>query len=238
MKTDNVFFALLRAGLWGKAEDISLRDVDWESVYGIAREQTVAGFVADGISVMKKADPAMAVSPAVQNSFMQTVLGSEMRNRQMNATLSHLCKVLSENGICALVLKGQGVALDYLQPSHRQPGDIDFFLDDKNYQAASALLSPKAAKVDEENPSKKHLGMHFGDIEVELHGTMRVDFGKRVNEVMDNIQFDLFRKKDFRKWDCGGTEVLLPSIDFDALFIFMHFIQHFYHIFHNLRPHV
>ena len=229
MKTDDVFFALLRAGLWGKAEDISLRDVDWESVYGIAREQTVAGFVADGISVMKKADPAMAVSPAVQNSFMQTVLGSEMRNRQMNATLSHLCKVLSENGICALVLKGQGVALDYLQPSHRQPGDIDFFLDDKNYQAASALLSPKAAKVDEENLVKKHLGMHFGDIEVELHGTMRVDFGKRVNEVMDNIQFDLFRKKDFRKWDCGGTEVLLPSIDFDALFIFMHFIQHFYH---------
>ena len=73
MKTDDVFFALLRAGLWGKAEDISLRDVDWESVYGIAREQTVAGFVADGISVMKKADPAMAVSPAVQNAFMQTV---------------------------------------------------------------------------------------------------------------------------------------------------------------------
>ncbi len=227
-KADEIFFSVLRAGLWGKTDILPGQETDWKHIYMYAREQTVVGLVADGISVLRKTTP-LTLPADVQNAFMQSVLGSEMRNRQMNATLSHISKVLAENGVNAVVLKGQGVALDYPQPMHRQPGDIDFLLDDEGYRTASELLTPKASKVEKENPEKKHLGMYFGDVEVELHGTARADFGKKVNTLMDNMQKDMFLRSDFRAWDCGGIRILLPSADFDAVFIFMHFIQHFYH---------
>lgn len=229
MNTDDVFFALLRAGLWGKTDCESFSGVDWNAVYGLASEQTVSGLLADGISVMKHKDPSMVLPADVQNRFMRAVMGGEMRNRQMNATLSHICKVLSEKKIKAVLLKGQGVALDYLQPMRRMPGDIDFLLDDDGYAAARSLLGPKAGKLEQEDVGRKHLGMWFGDVELELHGTLKVGFGKEVDRIMENLRKDLFARNDFRVWNLGGADVLLPSPDFDAVFIFMHFIQHFYH---------
>ena len=66
-------------------------------------------------------------------------------------------------------------------------------------------------------------------MDVELHGTARASFGKTVNDVIDSMQEELFREKDFRFWECLGTNVALPSVKFDSVFIFTHFIQHFYH---------
>lgn len=66
-------------------------------------------------------------------------------------------------------------------------------------------------------------------MDVELHGTARASFGKTVNDVIDSMQEELFREKDFRFWECLGTNVSLPSVKFDSVFIFTHFIQHFYH---------
>ena len=65
-------------------------------------------------------------------------------------------------------------------------------------------------------------------MDVELHGTARASFGKTVNDVIDSMQEELFREKDFRFWECLGTNVALPSVKFDSVFIFTHFIQHFY----------
>lgn len=66
-------------------------------------------------------------------------------------------------------------------------------------------------------------------MDVELHGTASASFGKTVNDVIDSILEELFREKDFRFWECLGTNVALPSVKFDSVFIFTHFIQHFYH---------
>lgn len=87
-----------------------------------------------------------------------------------------------------------------------------------------------AEKLLPEDGDKKHFGMLFhGGVDVELHGTARAGFGKAFNDVIDGMQSELFTRKDFRSWDCLGEPVALPSVDFDAMFIFTHFIQHFYH---------
>lgn len=229
MDTDKVFFMILRAGLWEQDEGLSVCTVDWESIYNISREQGMSVIVADGISVMKKNNPALAIPSDVQSLFLHDLLRCEVRNRHMNETLSHLCKSLNDDNIQALVLKGQGVALNYVNPLHRIPGDIDFLLYGEDYERAASIFSPKVQKVEKENISKKHLAMLFGDVEVEIHGTIRVDFGKKNNAILDDMQRMMFSSQDFRVWDCNGTAVLLPSADFDAVFIFIHFVQHFYH---------
>lgn len=75
-----MFFSLLRAGLWNKEEEISPalenaemmegkedRVIDWQSVYKLAVEQTVAGYVAAGVdkfiavSARKKEEPGKSI---------------------------------------------------------------------------------------------------------------------------------------------------------------------------------
>ena len=48
----NAFFALLRAGMWGKMPDLPyfpLREKEWHTLYLQARKQTVEGIIFDGI---------------------------------------------------------------------------------------------------------------------------------------------------------------------------------------------
>lgn len=229
--TDKLFFNLLRAGLWGEpgpVADYSL--ADWNSVFGLAREQTVTGLVADGISAVKRSGINLGVTAEVSKKFMVQTIGIERSNAMLDKEVTELARMFKENGICYCLVKGQGTALNYLRPGHRSPGDIDFLLDEENYHLASEALAPKADKLFPEDPDQKHFAMLFHDgVEVELHGTVRAGFGRKFNDVVDSMQAELFTRKNFRSWNCFGESVTLPSVDFDAMYIFTHFVQHFYH---------
>lgn len=229
--TDKLFFSLLRAGLWGEADpgtDYSL--TDWKSVFGLAKEQTVVGLVADGISVVKRSGIPLNVAAEVSEKLMVQTIGIERSNARLNKVVAEMAGIFRENGIRYCLVKGQGTALNYPRPEHRSPGDIDILLDDENYRRASEILAPKADKLFPEDPDKKHFGMLFhGGVDVELHGTAHAGFGKKFNDAIDSMQAELFARKDFRSWDCLGENVTLPSVDFDAMYIFTHFVHHFYH---------
>lgn len=171
----------------------------------------------------------IAVPDSVRKAFNAVKLATGMTNFRMNDFLAKLTKELNEAGIEQLLLKGQGVAQNYLHPEIRQAGDIDLLLQGGDYDKARALLEPKADKLEKEGIENKHLGMHFGNIEVELHGTINSGFGKKINAYLAGKQNRLFAEKKFRYWRYNDVYIALPSADFDALFIFTHFLQHFYH---------
>jgi len=233
MTLDELFFSVLRAGLWGVADnvsDLSYENVDWKEVLMLAKEQTVLGFFTDGFSVMKDSGMSVNVTAKTAEWLMIQTIGIERANARLNALVAETCTSFKLNGIDYRLIKGQGTAQNYPHPEHRSPGDIDYLLDDKNYELASALLAPKAEKLCPEDSHKKHLGMFFnGDLEIELHGTARAGFGKKFDDVIDSMQAEMFLGKGSRSWSCQGAEVLLPSVNFDAVFIFTHFVQHFYH---------
>lgn len=231
MSTDDLFFTILRSSLWSEAPNVNgLVDPDWKAVFAMAREQTVDGLMADGIASLNKSDSPVGIPPEYVRSLMIQTIGIERANAGLNKALSEIAGLLKENGIEFCLVKGQGVARNYPHPEHRSPGDIDFLLDDGNYRRASTLLTRIADEVLEENVRKKHLGMMFhGKVNVELHGTVRASFGEAVNNVIDSMQDELFRERNFRHWDCLGVDIALPSVKFDSVFIFTHFVQHFYH---------
>lgn len=232
IQTENLFFALLRAGLWGTydGDERLTNDIEWEALLKLAEEQTVSGVVSDGLAMVKKAVPSLEVPANVTRRLMVQTIGIERSNALVDSVVAEVCGILNKAGIRYCLIKGQGTALNYPHPNHRTPGDIDLLLDEENYRLASNLLTPMAEKVLPEDPHKKHLGMMFRDgVEVELHGTARVGFGKKTNKVIDKMQAELLGGSDFRYWDCLGTKVTLPSADFDSVFIFLHFVQHYYH---------
>ena len=227
------FLSLVRSGLWGGEPAYPVTSdgdfvPDWKVISKLAEAQTVVGLVGEGMGRLPQktaTEEWNLLQEALQPMIVQAYR-TERRNAEMDAFLAKLMTKLREEGITALVVKGQAVGHLYANPSVRQAGDIDLFLDEQNYQKAKDFLSKKATKTESEGEDSLHLGMQLGRWTVELHGTLHAGL---INAVQDRLQAELFQNGDFRRWECAGVEVLSPSPLFDAEYILLHCLQHLYY---------
>lgn len=230
MKHNNnqeAFFALLKAGLWPEPEkQVSLNSpVNWEGIYQLASEQSVLGLVLAGIDCL----PVEERPPKVELlQWIGEIQMLEQQNKEMNHFIGELVERMRKVGIYTLLVKGQGVAQCYGRPLWRSCGDVDFFLSEENYQKAKGFLIPSANKVDPEGEYSKHLGMTIGPWVVELHGSLRCGLSGRVDKGMDEISDDIFYGGNVRSWMNGDTQVFIPGVDNDIIYVFTHILNHFY----------
>lgn len=220
-----VFFALLRAGLWEQGVRLSPYSVlDLKAVREIAEEQSVMGLIAAGLGHVEDAK----IEKKDVISFIGAALQLEKRNLAMNSFIGTLLEKMREAGINLVLVKGQGIAQCYERPLWRASGDIDFLLDEHNYQEAKVFLSSMASEVEKESEIDKHLGMSIGPWLVEIHGALRTGLSKHVDMVLDQVQEDTFANGHIRNWNNSGVDVALPDVNNDIIFIFTHFLKHFY----------
>ena len=221
----NTFFALLRAGLWeAEVHLLPFGEIDFCELLLLAEEQSVVGLVAAGIEHVTDMNPAK--TDVFQ--FIGQTIQLEQRNRAMNYFIAALVEKIRAVGIYTVLVKGQGVGQCYERPLWRSCGDVDLFLDSKNYKKAKAFLTPLASHVDSEDALRLHLGMTIDSWVVELHGTMDTEISKRINRVLAGVQRDVFTNGGVRVWKNDVVEVPLPSPANDIFIIFTHFIDHFY----------
>lgn len=223
-KKVDTFLALVRAGLWETEARLPTGGVDWPGLLRLAQEQAVVGLVAAGLEHVPEAEVAKKDALA----FVGSALQLEQRNAAMNHFIGGLVERMRAAGILAVLVKGQGVAQCYARPLWRACGDVDFLLDEENYAKAKRFLIPLAASVDHEGAYGKHQGMSMEGWTVELHGNLRGGISSRMDRVLDAVQEGVFAGVDVRSWRDGETEVLLPGADADVLFVFTHFLKHFY----------
>lgn len=238
MKTKDInqqaFFELLRTGLWSDGNsDIRIDGTtDWQEVYQLAQEQSVVGLVAAGLEMVQgewlKVHGSSPIPQTLALTMAGEVLQLEQRNRAMNQFVARLVADMRKAGIYTLLVKGQGVAQCYERPLWRACGDVDFFLSDDNYEKAKAFLIPLASEVETEYVGAKHLGMTIDGWVVELHGSLRVGLPKRINRVLDEIYTDTFNEGYVRSWDNNGTEIFMLGKENDIVYVFVHFLNHFY----------
>ena len=224
----NAFLVLVRAGLWEKVNENPnenlFKGLGWGKVQKLAEEQSVVGLVAAGFEKLT------AYSLPLTEKL--TLLGKcqliEQRNEAMNRFIADLMTMLQEAGINAVLVKGQGVARCYEKPLWRACGDVDLLLNRNNYEKGKAFLTPLASHVDPEDRNKLHQGMTISQWTVELHGALHVDFSKRIDAGVDEVQRDIIENNGVRNWNNGDVDIQLPNANIDALVIFTHFIEHFY----------
>ena len=229
MKLDNnyqAFFALVRAGLWEQDVLLSQFDqIDFNEVYRLAEEQSVLGLVAAGIEHVM----GVKIPQQVALTFAGMTLQLEQRNTAMNRFVAKLIEQLRQENVYALLIKGQGIAQCYERPLWRASGDVDLLLSDVNYEKAKTVLLPLAVDSEQEYKTFKHIGMTMeSDIVVELHGTLHSRLSKRVDEGIDEVQNDVFCGGNVRSWTNGNTQVFIPNMNDDVMFIFTHILHHFY----------
>ncbi len=227
MKTSSidVFFALVRAGLWEKEARLSHNEsIDYLEVMHLAEEQSVIGLVAAGIEHIA----GIKIPQDIVLQIVGEALQIEQQNTAMNNFIGAIVKKMRSAGIYTLLVKGQGVAQCYEKPQWRASGDVDLYLSDDNYEKAKAYLTPLAQSVEPEGKYQKHLNMTIDSWVVELHGSMRCGLSRRIDRVIDDIHRDLFYGGNVRSWLNGHTQVFLPSAGNDVLIVFTHFLKHFF----------
>lgn len=224
--TDRQFFALLRSGLWNEVPERAPFDggVDWEALYRLAFEQTVGPLVTDGVNRLPK--ECLPAEPERLDPFLGDMMATAQRNRVLDSFIPKLFHALRD--IPVVLVKGQSLAQDYPDPERRQPGDIDLLLLPSSYAAAKDILLPKATHVSKEDPETLHQGMHFYSVEVELHGSISTLMSRKLDRQLAALLKEQFDGRTLPTVTIGGAEIPVPEANFNALYIFVHFLQHYW----------
>lgn len=223
MAQDNnvkAFFALIKAGLWEqKVCLLPNEEIDYSEVLRLAQEQSVVGLVAAGIEHVD------AVPYETKLKFLGYASQIQHRNIVMNRFIAELVAKLQSVGITPLLVKGQGVAQCYERPLWRTSGDVDLVLGDDDYHKAKELLLPLSTSSKE---SGKHMELVMDSWVVELHRRLRVGLTSRINSQLDIILRESFCGDNVRLWKNDGLDIRLLSADSDVVYVFVHFLNHFY----------
>lgn len=198
--------------------------MDWEALYRLAFEQTSVPLVTDGVNRLPR--ELLPAEPERLDPFLGDLMATARRNRMLDGFIPKLFNALK--GIPVVLVKGQSLAQDYPDPERRQPGDVDLLLLPSSYEAAKAVLLPKATKVEDEEKEIWHQGMHFKSVEVEIHGCISTLMSRKLDRKLAALLEDQFDGRPFPAVAIGGAEIPVPEADFNALYVFVHFLQHYW----------
>lgn len=231
-RSQTQFLELLRAGLWGVAadpENFKPDSVDWRAVLRIAKEQTMLAVVADGIETLPK--ELWPPKEAMMKLAMMR-LKTEQTHVLLNSTIAQIVQALDAQGVPSVLLKGQGIAQNYMRPESRTCGDIDLYTGLEGYQRAFEIIEGlhEGRAHKEAAECEHHLHTSLNGVEVEIHRLASFLHGKRMNanfqkwtqESMDA----LFGTGRLAVWDNGGTPVALAPATYNAFFILHHAVRH------------
>ena len=243
-RTEDTFFALLRAGLWADTDAninfnvlceqsdygrANLNDkVDWDKVYQLAEEQSVAGLVLVGIDWFKVHDSRFTIPQEVLLQWIGEVQIIEQQNKAMNDFVAKLIEKLRKEDVYAILVKGQGIAQCYERPLWRSSGDVDLLLSANNYEKAKTLLIPLSEEVQSEDIRKKHQAIIIKGFDVELHGKMSFGLSRKADKVIDAVIEDSLKHGGARVWTHDNSDIYLPNADNDVILVFTHFLRHFF----------
>ncbi len=224
-KAEQLFLRLYRDSLWADvAQDtprpIHADEATWQQVADIADAQTCQGLLADALSRLS----AESRPPKpVYFSLVAATADAEDANRKMNHCLRGLFPMLERQGVRAWLLKGQGLAQCYPQPTHRMAGDIDLLIPRKDeFDRAERLFAEHLPRGNREEEGRYERSFYVNDVIIELHSQIVTDLNPRLR-----CHFPAWSQAYYEREPVRWGDVALPPADFDAIFVFVHLARHF-----------
>lgn len=236
----NLFFQLLRVAI---GKDYKLNTTpsteEWQQLFDKAMSHTVTGVCFAGIKRLPK---EQRPHQKVFYQWLGTVLQIQKQNELMDKRTAQVWRMLKEAGLDAAVLKGQGIASEYVITDSvvstdvegyteitaktnltplRQSGDIDMWVLG-GYQKVCDFVQSIAPTTDLAY-HRFHFNI-FRDTEVELHHRPTL-----MRNLMDDHKlarwYNSFKAEDFIYLEDKGFAIPPPS--FNRIFILTHIYRHF-----------
>lgn len=215
--TQEEYLSLLRSALWDTPATLP-KDLD--GVRKIAQTQRTRPMIISAlISAGWQCD---SLQP------MELVRKTAATHIQLNRCIAKVVSALRDDGVEPVLLKGQGVARNYLQPFLRECGDIDLYVSPDQYKRACEIINGMAAgeEIAKAKDSTLHYEIFLGKLLIELH---------RVSDKMnDNKSDEIYQafandglSNNLAPVDFEGVLVNTPSDSFNAFYIFCHMQRHF-----------
>lgn len=233
-RTRQAFAALLRSGLWNRPLESaalpSLQAPDWKGIFRIAQQQAVWGVVADAVNRLP-ADRQPAPQALQQLNFLLS--RNRTRHAQLNQTLAEAVTLLQEDNIRPILLKGQGVATYYADPTLRICGDIDLYIGEDDYKKSCLWAKQWGEDKAEDKERKqntesvKHYHFRHGGVTVELHRIAGKLPNPRQNRKFQQWTKEMLTGEKCRRVRIGTSDITVPPADFELLYIFNHAYHHF-----------
>ena len=223
LKQQKIFFDFLRFCI-GSAKEIpnSLKEVDWQEIYAIAKKQCLVGVLFDGIKKLPAEHVGMKKELLLQWMAESQML--EKANVRLNDAAIQVSEWFWKKGFRTCILKGQGNALMYPNPYSRTPGDIDIWVEggDKRVISFVRSISPheKACYHHIEFPSYK-------GVEVEVH--YRPSFllcfwhNRKLQKYYERVKEEQF---SHRVMLGEQGEIAIPTVEFNLIFQLTHIFSH------------
>ena len=215
-------FNLVKAALWQTAADGSLFDeqTDWQAIYKLARKQTVMGIAYDGmLTLPAELQPQRALKLQWSNALMQCEDNNHLLNQRVETLFCHY----QAAGLKPLLLKGQGVAQSYPHPEHRQPGDIDVYIGEQDYERANQLLAELGGEIESE--SVKHSHGHWQGVTVENHYLLTQFASPSANRFLRKEVLPMLPGN--RTVTIEGNAIPVLPLEVDLFFVLVHLALHF-----------
>lgn len=224
----NTFFSLLRSGMYGIPVPPSQLPaaIDWKGVVALAKKHVVLGIIIDSIQFLP---PHLRPSAPLAAKLNKFALGLIQTNLILEKRAARLVAFLREHGIPGVLLKGQGIARCYRMPQMRQSGDVDFYVGKEYYGKAVSLCKRHLTDgKDSDHETDQHFGFDMEGVPIEIHRLASKIYSPfRKKRFQDWIVEELEHSPARRTLTIGGTDITLPSLDFDAIFIFYHAWRHY-----------
>ena len=223
---EEVFFTLLRAGLWKTPVEIPEGFDQWGRVARMAKEQSVLAMV--GNVMLENPQIVEKLDMDFRARLKSFIMNSMLTHTMLNNTLLTVVSELRKHEVEGVLLKGQGIARNYPVPDLRQCGDIDFYVGVDNYIKTCEVLGNLASWKEDTAPmdTVKHYDIRIGKTTVEIHRYTDVNASSKYNAIYQKYSDDGMTR-NLRVLNFAGTPVNTPSDDFNAFYVFNHMWHHF-----------
>ena len=216
--------ALLRAGLWGGTDPemekvFPLTQQEWNDVFLLSRRQTVLGLTYRGLDFLADdMQPPMALAV----KWMAHVDRIEAANAKMDKAVCSLFSKFAQNGVDAVLQKGQGMARMYPEPHLRECGDIDLYFPghDGVSDPLEGIFDAQRQKMPDDSWSYEADGV------IIEHHPFLLDIQ---NPLRQKYIRSLIAEKGFEKvpvGDADPVEVMVPAPEVNLLLLSSHILKH------------
>ncbi len=224
---NSLFFRILRAGLWGKPyTSDEAENTDWERIYSDSVKQTVTGIMSDGISC---SGTSRHIPENIRKRFVSRHVAIMSANIKLNSCVAEIFPLLERHGIRPFLLKGQGIAVNYMRPESRNCGDIDIYVGEEKYSEACGIMKKYGNITGEETESAQHFHFNRNGITIEIHSHAAVHPAPGMNRRLRKWIMERINTGDPETADINGIPIRLPSTGFNAVYLLYHLGKHFIH---------
>ena len=237
-----VLLELVRLGV-GKDSIYKIpQGLDWQEMILLAEKQKVTAIALDGINRCFEKGVKLDIDFQTKMDWIGAARQIEALYQQHETNMRLLAQFYQKHGIKMMVLKGYGLSLNYPVPNHRAPGDIDIYLFGDYEKGDELLKSELGIEIDKSH--HHHTVFTFQGESVENHYHFLNVHVRKSNQRMERKLKELAHRtsKDSNNNqklknerislktntnDANETNVILPSVEFNAIYLLRHCAAHF-----------